>query len=64
MMGTYTNAGRVNVVPISTVPGAQYRITAWALDNGIRRSATPIVGVVTTREASELLTTYIYNRHC
>ena len=41
---------RVTISP--AVPGAQYRITAWALGNG-RRSATPAVVDATTGEASE-----------
>ena len=54
MIGEYTNAGtrrRVTISPV--VPGAQYRITAWALDSGTKRSATPAVKSVTTGEASE-----------
>ena len=37
------------------VPGAQYRITAWALlgDYNGRRSATPAVVYATTGKASE-----------
>ena len=54
MIGEYVNAGRGRRVTISpTVPGAQYKITAWALDSGTRRSATPAVKSVTTGEASE-----------
>ena len=54
MIGEYVNTGRGRRVTISpAVPGAQYRITAWALDSS-RRSATPAVEYVTTREASEL----------
>ena len=53
MIGQYVNTGRGRRVPISpAVPGAQYRITAWALGDG-RRSATPAVMDVTTEEASE-----------
>ena len=55
MMGTYVNTGigaRVTISP--AVPGAQYRIAAWELDDGTRRSARPTVLFVTTREASEL----------
>ena len=53
MIGEYVNTGRGRRVPISpAVPGAQYRITAWALGNG-SRSATPAVKSVTTAEASE-----------
>ena len=43
MIGKYVNTGRGRRVTISpAVPGAQYRITAWALGDG-RRSATPAV---------------------
>ena len=53
MIGQYVNAGRGRRVTISpAVPGAQYRITAWALGDG-RRSATPAVVDATTGEASE-----------
>ena len=53
MIGQYVNTGRGRRVTISpAVPGAQYRITAWALGDG--RSATPAVVDVTTREAGEL----------
>ena len=53
MIGEYVNAGRERNVTISAaVPGAQYRITAWALLDG-RRSATPAVVYATTGEASE-----------
>ena len=52
MIGQYVNAGRGRRVTISpAVPGAQYRITAWALGGG-RRSATP-AKYPTTGEASE-----------
>ena len=51
MIGQYVNTGRGRRVTISpVVPGAQYRITAWALSDG-RRSATPAVEYVTTGEA-------------
>ena len=51
MIGQYVNTGRGRRVTISpVVPGAQYRITAWALGNG-RRSATPAVVDTTTGEA-------------
>ena len=54
MIGEYVNTGRGRRVTISpAVPGAQYRITAWALDTGTRRSVTPAVKSATTREASE-----------
>ena len=53
MIGQYVNAGRGRRVTISpAVPGAQYRITAWALGNG-SRSAAPAVVDVTTEEAGE-----------
>ena len=53
MIGQYVNTGRGRRVTISpAVPGAQYRITAWALGDG-RRSATPVLVDVTTGEASE-----------
>ena len=52
MIGQYVNTGRGSRVTISpAVPGAQYRITAWALGDG-RRSATPTVVDATTGEAS------------
>ena len=51
MIRQYVNTGRGRRVTISpVVPGAQYRITAWALGDG-RRSAAPAVEDVTTREA-------------
>ena len=50
MIGQYVNTGRGRRVTIRTaVPGAQYRITAWALGDG-RRSATPAVVDATTSE--------------
>ena len=53
MIGPYVNTGRGRRVTISpAVPGAQYRITAWALDDD-RKSATPAVEDATTGEASE-----------
>ena len=53
MIGKYVNTGRGSRVTISpAVPGAQYRITAWALGDG-RRSATPAVVDITTGETSE-----------
>ena len=53
MIGEYVNAGRKRSVPISlAVPGAQYRITAWAHGGG-NRSETPAVEHVTTGEARE-----------
>ena len=54
MIGEYVNTNRGRRVTISSVvPGAQYRITAWALDGGTRRSATPAVKSVTTGGTSE-----------
>ena len=60
MIGKYVNALRGRRGTISpAVPGAQYRITAWALgdvrviDRGTRRSATPAVEYVTSKEAGE-----------
>ena len=53
MIGQYVNTGRGRRVTISpAVPGAQYRITAWALSN-VTRSATPAVVDATTGEAGE-----------
>ena len=52
MIGKYVNAQIGRTVTISpTVPGAQYRITAWALS--YVRSATPAVVDATTGEASQ-----------
>ena len=54
MIGEYVNTGRGRRVTIRpAVPGAQYRITAWALHGDGRRSATPAVVDATTSEASE-----------
>ena len=54
MIGQYENTGRGSRVTISpAVPGAQYRITAWALGDG-GRSATPTVVDATTGEAGAL----------
>ena len=51
MIGEYVNTGRGRRVTISpAVPGAQYRITAWAIGDG-GRSATPAVVDATTGEA-------------
>ena len=53
MIGEYENTGRGRRVTISpAVPGAQYRITAWARGDGTR-SASPAVVYVTTGKASE-----------
>ena len=60
MIGEYGNVGTRRTVTISpAVPGAQYRITAWALDSSTRRSATPAVKSASTGGNSErsLLTT-------
>ena len=54
MIGEYVNTGSGRRVTISpAVPGAQYRIKAWALLSGGRRSATPAMVYATTEEASE-----------
>ena len=56
MIGQYVNTGEGRTVTISpAVPGAQYRITAWALYGSYdgRRSATPAVVDATTEKASE-----------
>ena len=53
MIGQYVNAGRGRTVTISpAVPGAQYRITAWALHSNGSRSVTPAVEYATARETS------------
>ena len=50
MSGEYVDTGRGKRVAISpAVPGAQYRIAAWALGDGTR-SATPAVEYATTAE--------------
>ena len=55
MIGVYVNTGTGRMfIIIGVVPGTQYKITAWALASGTRRSATPAVEYVTLREASEL----------
>ena len=56
MIGEYVNTGKGRRATISpAVPGAQYRITAWAFHGDFNgaRSATPAVAQVTTEEASE-----------
>ena len=59
MIGQYVNTGRGRRVTITpAVPGAQYRITAWALGDG-RRSAIPAVVDVTTEEGGEIFHTSI-----
>ena len=53
MIGEYVNTGTgMNVTINSAVPGAQYRITAWALGND-SRSATSAVKNVTTGDTGE-----------
>ena len=53
MIGVYVNVGSQRRLTISpAVPGAQYRITTWALGDG-RRSATPAVVDATAGEESE-----------
>ena len=53
MIGEYVHAHRGSRVTISpAVPGAQYRMTVWALGDG-RRSATPAVVYVTPGKASK-----------
>ena len=57
MIGEYDNRGSANTrttITISpAVPGAQYRITAWALTGTGKRSATSAVEYATTGDASE-----------
>ena len=54
MIGEYVNTGRRRVTINPAVPGAQYRITAWALGDG-RRSAVPAVEYVNAENASEYI---------
>ena len=55
MIGEYMNVGKRRTVTISpVVPGAQYRIEAWALSNDGRRNVAPAVKNVDTTEASKL----------
>ena len=55
MIGQYVNTGRGSRVAVRpVVPGAQYRITAWALGDG-GRSAVPTVVDATTREAGQCI---------
>ena len=55
MIGQYVNTGRESRVAVRpVVPGAQYRITAWALGDG-RRSATPAVVDATTMETGQCI---------
>ena len=59
MIGRYVNTGKGRRVTISpVVPGAQYRITAWALGDG-RRSAIPAVVDATTMEAGQCVLCFI-----
>ena len=54
MIGEYVNTGRGGTVTISpAVPGAQYRITAWALTGEGRRSTRPAVVDAATGETSK-----------
>ena len=63
MIGQYVNAGRGSRVTISpVVPGAQYRVTAWALSDS-RRSAMP-AKYPTTGVASECDTHTVGLCHC
>ena len=56
MVGQYVNAGTDRKVTISpAVPGAQYRITAWALGDG-RRSAIPAKYPTTEASGCDILT--------
>ena len=53
MIGQYVNAQTGRRVTISpAIPGAQYRITSWALIGDGRRSARPAVVYATARETS------------
>ena len=55
MIGEYKNTLTGRTVTISpVVPGARYRITAWALYSGTRRSNTSAVKSAAIGEASEL----------
>ena len=58
VVGEYVNNGQVLSKTFSSlVPGAKYRITAWGLGGGgdRRRSQSPAVMEVTTKEQSELM---------
>ena len=59
----YVNTGRGRRVTIRpAIPGAQYKITAWALRSSRNRSAIPAVVYATTGETSECdIRTYMYN---
>ena len=53
MIGESVRGGTHSTITISpAVPGAQYRVAAWALGDG-RRSAAPAVEKIVTEEASE-----------
>ena len=55
MIGEYVNTGGgMNVTISPAVPGAQYRITAWAFGNNGSRNVSLAVKNVTTGEAREL----------
>ena len=56
MIGEYVNPTRRRVTISPAVPGAQYKITVWALLGRLgdgRRSSTPAVKDVTIKETSE-----------
>ena len=54
MIGEYVNAHRGRRVTIRpAVPGAQYRITAWALTGEGGRSTGPAVEYITSGKSSE-----------
>ena len=54
MIGEYANTGRGKTVTISpVVPGAQYRITAWAQLGNVRRSTTPDMKITVIGEVGE-----------
>ena len=56
MIGEYVNTGRgMNVTISSAVPGALYRITAWALGNNGSRNVSLAVKNVTAGEARKLV---------
>ena len=58
VVGEYgNNGGRSSRTFSSLVPGAKYRITAWGLggDTDRRRSKSPAVRKVITKEQSELM---------
>ena len=64
MIGEYVNVGSLRnnrTVTISlAVPGAQYRITAWALSDYGRRSAAPAVKNVETTEVGKLTNALVW----